>query len=179
MDLEHYTTGGFDRGRGRLVEALWLLVQALFVRSWIPGRSHRVWLLRRFGARIGRGVDIKPGVRVKFPWRLVVGEHSWIGEDVWIDNLAQVEIGSHCCVSQGVYLCTGSHDWSRSSFDLRIAPIALGDRCWVAAHALLGPGVAVGEGAVIALGSVVVRDAAAWMVHQGNPARPLKARPRG
>ena len=99
----------------------------MFVSSSIPGSAHRCFLLRAFGAKIGRGVNIKPRVKVKFPWRLIVGNHSWIGEAVWIDNLAEVEIGANCCVSQGAYLCTGSHDWNSRKFTLITKPIRVED----------------------------------------------------
>ena len=102
VDLSQYDRAHFDRGRSRWFEGLWLLVQFLFVRAWMPGTTHRKWLLTLFGARIGSGVHIKPGVRIKFPWRLTVGDHSWIGEDAWIDNLGQVEIGANCIISQGM-----------------------------------------------------------------------------
>ena len=117
-------------------------------------------LLRLFGARIGPGAVIKPGVKVKLPWRLVVGAYAWIGEDVWIDNLAEVCIGANASVSQGAYLCTGNHDWSSPTFDLRIAPIAIGDGAWVAARGVVGPGVTLGRNAILALGTVATVDIA-------------------
>src|SRR5882672_9870749 len=110
--LDLYKAKDFDRGRSRWVEATWLLAQSILLASPLWGTRLRVIVLQLFGARIGRGVTIKPGVRVKFPWRLKIGNHCWIGEDVWLDNLAEILIGDHCCLSQGAYLCTGSHDWS-------------------------------------------------------------------
>lgn len=162
--LAEYTTGGFDRGRSALVEFLWIVVQSLFVRSFLPGSSHRCWLLKMFGARLGRGVVVKPGVRVKFPWRLSVGDYSWIGEDAWIDNLAPVTVGANCCLSQGAYLCTGNHDWSALTFDLRTGPISLEDGAWVAARATVGPGITVGRNAVVALGATVTEDVPAGRI---------------
>lgn len=176
VELGQYSNLGFDRGRPRWVEALWLLVQALFVRSWIPGAWHRRWLLRLFGARIGVGVDIKPGIRVKFPGRLAVGDHTWLGEDVWIDNLAPVEIGASCCISQGAYLCTGSHDWTSSTFDLIVKPIRVRDGAWVAAKAVVAPGVTLGEGAVVGLGGVATRDLESWTIYAGCPGKKLRKR---
>ncbi len=176
VDLSRFSTGGFGRGRSALVEALWQIAQALFLRSFVPGSAHRRLLLRLFGAKIGRGVVIKPGVRVKFPWRLSVGSHSWIGEDVWIDNLATVTIGQNCCLSQGAYLCTGSHDWSRTSFDLVVKPIHLHDNVWIAARATVAPGAVAEEGAVLALGGMAAGRLAAWHIHGGVPARPLQPR---
>lgn len=176
VNLGDFDNSWFDRGRRRIVEALWLLVGSLLVSSRIPGASHRRWLLQLFGARIGAGVHIKPGVRVKFPWRLTIGPRSWIGEDVWIDNLDTVAIGADCCISQGAYLCTGSHDWTKTTFDLIVKPIRIEDGAWIAAHAIVAPGVNVGTGAVLGLGSLATTDLAEWMVHIGVPSRP--ARPR-
>src|SRR3954452_11502522 len=101
MRLDLYSPNGFNRGRPAWLEAVWLLVQPFLLSSSLPGSRVRVTTLRLFGARIGRGVTIKPHVRVKFPWRLQVGDYSWIGEDVWLDNLAEIRIGQHCCLSQG------------------------------------------------------------------------------
>lgn len=176
MRLDRFDNSTFERGRPRWVEALWLGIQGMTFSSWLPGSAWRVSLLRAFGARIGRGVVIKPGVRVKFPWRLEVGDHSWIGESAWIDNLAPVEIGAHCCVSQGAYLCTGNHDWADERFALRAQPIRLHERVWVGAFARIAPGSVLGPGCVVSLGSVASGTLAAGMIHAGNPARPLRAR---
>jgi putative colanic acid biosynthesis acetyltransferase WcaF len=174
--LDKYDNSWFSRGRSRLTEVLWLIVDAVFVSSRAPGSAHRRFFLRLFGARVGKGVAIKPGVRIKFPWRLVVGENTWLGEDVWIDNLGRVEIGANCCLSQGAYLCTGSHDWSSPSFDLVTKPIIIGDGAWIAARASVAPGVVVGEGAILAMGSVATTDLQPWGVYQGVPARLTKQR---
>jgi putative colanic acid biosynthesis acetyltransferase WcaF len=121
-------------------------------------------------------VTIKPGVVVKFPWRLEIGDYSWIGERVWLDNLAEIRVGSHCCLSQGVYLCTGNHDWSRSGFNLVVAPIIVQDQVWLAARSSVGPGVTVGCGAVLSLGSIATRNLSSWHIHQGSPAIAIKPR---
>lgn len=176
MKLSDYTTDNFERGKPRLVEFMWIILSSWFVSSKIPGTAHRKLLLRVFGAKIGKGGCIKPGVRVKFPWRLVVGDHSWIGEDVWIDNLAQVQIGNNCCISQGSYFCTGSHSWSEPRFNLKVFPITVEDCAWIAAKASVGPGVVVGQGAVLTLGSVATRSLARWTVYSGVPARVDKVR---
>ena len=163
-------TTGFDRGRPRWVEAAWMLVDVLFVRSTLRGSAHRRALLSLFGVRLGSGVAVKPGVRVKFPWRLTVGDNAWIGEDAWIDNLGEVTIGANACVSQGAYLCTGSHDWPAPGFDLVVKPIAVEAGAWVGARAVVGPGVTVGEGAVLALGSTATQALEPWGVYAGVPA---------
>lgn len=170
MRLNRYNNQEFDRGRSRLVEVLWVLMQAFFVDSWIPGSAHRVFLLRLFGATIGLGVVLKPRLRVKFPWRLGIGDHVWLGEGVWIDNLAPVVIGNHVCISQGAYLCTGSHDWTALGFDLNVKPISVADHVWVCAKAIIGPGVSIGQGSVLALGGVAVRNLSAWGLFAGVPA---------
>lgn len=168
--------GDFARGRPAPVELLWMIVQALFVSSFLPGSWHRRALLALFGATIGAKVILKPGIRVKFPWRLTIGDNSWIGEGAWIDNLAPVTIGSNCCVSQGAYLCTGSHDWTAPGFTLITRPIILEPGAWIAAKAVVGPGVTIGRGAVLGLGSVATRDLDAWTVYAGVPAVAIKQR---
>jgi len=149
-----------DRGRPAVVEVLWIVLSAFFVASFVPGSRHRVFLLRLFGASIGAGVVVKPGVKVKFPWRLTISDHSWIGEGAWIDNLAPVTIGRNVCLSQGSYLCTGNHDWSSPTFSLRTGSITLEDGAWVAAKAVVGPGVTVGRNAVVSLSAVATADIA-------------------
>jgi putative colanic acid biosynthesis acetyltransferase WcaF len=133
-------------------------------------------LLRLFGAKVGKGVYMKPGVRVKFPWYLRVGDFCWLGEDLWIDNLAPVEIGSNVCISQAAYLCTGNHDWTKPNMKLFRKSITVQDGSWVGAKAILCPGVVVGRGAVVAAGSVVTRSVSAYQVWAGNPATFLRDR---
>jgi putative colanic acid biosynthesis acetyltransferase WcaF len=151
MDLSQYRVTGYSPGRSRLVQVLWYLCSALvFQSAWFPLSAVKVWLLRLFGASIGRGVVIKPRVQIKFPWRLKVGDFVWIGESVWIDNLAVVSIGSHVCVSQGVYLCTGSHAFRRPGFDLITKEIQIHDRVWVCAMSVLLPGTRIGSDSLVA-----------------------------
>ncbi len=174
--LRKYDNAWFDRGRSKLVEALWLVLDAVLVRSRVPGYVHRRLILRVFGARIGKRVLIKPGVRIKFPWRLEIGDDSWIGEDVWIDNLAPVHIGANCCISQGVYICTGSHDWATPTFDLIVKPVNIDDGAWAGSRSIIGPGVSMGEGAILSLGSVATSDLIPWGIYQGVPATLVKQR---
>jgi putative colanic acid biosynthesis acetyltransferase WcaF len=176
IDLARFRNPQFDRARPKWFEAIWMVTQALFVSSRLPGSAHRRLLLKLFGARIGVGVIVKPNVRIKFPWRLEIGDHSWIGEEVWIDNLALVKIGSNACISQGAYVCTGSHDWSSPTFDLIVKPITIGDGAWVAAKSTVGPGVTVGEGAVLGLGSTASKDLDPWCIYSGAPAEFVKKR---
>lgn len=177
MRLDHYSVGTYTPGAPLWKQLLWYFIGSPLVQSyWLPGSSIKVWLLRRFGAQVGQGVRIKPGVRVKFPWRLTVGDWVWIGERAWLDNLAEITLADHVCVSQEVYLCTGNHNWSEPTFQLMTAPIHLKRGCWVAARAVVGPGVTIGEGAVLALGGVAVRSLDSMTVYAGNPALPIKPR---
>ncbi len=163
---------GLDRGRSKAVEAVWYLLKCVFLLSaWPWPSSWRVALLRAFGAKVGEGVNIKPRVNVHFPWKLEIGDHAWIGEEVFILNFEPVRIGAQCCVSQRVFLCTGNHDYRDEAFSFRNAPITLGDGVWVGAGVFVGPGVEIGTESVVAAGSVVTRDLPANAVCAGNPAR--------
>ncbi len=138
-----------------ITRALWYFVSlTLFENGWFPVSAPKAWILRQFGAKIGRGLVIRPGVRIKFPWRLEIGEDCWIGQDVWIDNLDQVTLNSDVCVSQGAYLCTGSHDHRSPTFELRIGPITVGHGAWLAAKCIVLQNTTVPPGAVIGAGSV-------------------------
>ncbi|HET9577665.1 MAG TPA: WcaF family extracellular polysaccharide biosynthesis acetyltransferase [Burkholderiaceae bacterium] len=158
MNLAHYSADKFERGRPSVVELLWLITATIAFARAVPFNFLRVAALRVFGASLGRAVVVKPGVRVKFPWRLRVGDHSWIGEDAWIDNLDDVVIGSNTCISQGAYLCTGNHDWKAETFDLMTAPITVGDGVWIAAKAMIAPGVVIGNDSIVTLGCVLTRS---------------------
>ena len=132
VDLSSYDNGWYFAGRNRFVCTLWYFVSlAVFESGWVPLLRPKRWLLRLFGARIGRGLVIKPQVWIKYPWRLAVGDYCWIGKGAWIDNLADVQLGSHVCVSQQVYICTGSHDRNRPSFDLITRPVEVGNGAWL------------------------------------------------
>lgn len=176
MYLDHYTLNHYTPGASYWKQVLWYSVGSPFVQHRLTPSSWKCWMLRIFGASIGQEVRIKPGVRIKFPWRLTVGNYVWIGEDAWLDNLAPITLESHVCLSQAVYLCTGNHDWSHPHFQLITAPILIEQGSWIAARATIGPGVTVKQGAVLALGSVTGRSLNAMTVYAGNPAQPLKMR---
>lgn len=170
-DLTLFDNSWYSPGRTPLVQALWFFFGLPVLRSrLIPFSFVRAFVLRAFGASIAPGVVLKPGIRVKYPWLLSVGANSWIGEDVWIDNLAQVGIGTNACVSQGAYLCTGNHNWADPAFALIVEPVALGDGSWVGARAMICPGVSLGECSVASAGSVVTRCIPPFEIHAGNPA---------
>jgi putative colanic acid biosynthesis acetyltransferase WcaF len=174
-DLSRFSNRGYQRGAGRLKELLWLLSRGLFFRG-LPLNALRRFLLRSFGAHVGKGAVIKPGVKVTFPWRLTLGDHVWLGEEVFILNLAPVTIGNHVCISQRAFLCTGSHDWSDPYFGLVTKPITIHDGVWICAGAFVGPGVTIGRNAVATAGSVVTHDLPEGMICGGNPCVPLKPR---
>ncbi|MEL6920974.1 MAG: WcaF family extracellular polysaccharide biosynthesis acetyltransferase [Pseudomonadota bacterium] len=174
--LDLFENPEFSRGASRVKELFWLAVSAVLFESWLPGSGWRRQVLRAFGADIGKGVIIKPRVRVKFPWRLKIGDHSWIGEAVWIDNLAQVTVGSHCCLSQGAYLCTGSHDWTDPKFKLTTHPIEIGHGCWVGAKASLAPGTVLEDGVVVAMGKCVSGVLEGWTIHAFATVKSAKKR---
>ncbi len=135
-----------------IVNCIWYVVNNLIINSCFPGTYFRVMLMRLFGAKIGENVVIKPYVRVKFPWKLVIGQGSWIGESTWIDNHTTVNIADNACLSQGVYLCCGSHDWNDPHFSLIVGPIYIDSGAWICAYAKLGPNTRIGANAVVALG---------------------------
>jgi putative colanic acid biosynthesis acetyltransferase WcaF len=141
---------GYDKGRSRVVQAAWFAVQNLvFWKWWLPA-SLRPKLLRVFGAQVGNNVFIRHRVRVLWPWKLTVGDNTWIGEDAWILNLEPVTIGHDVCLSQGVFVCAGSHDMTSPTFEYDNGPIAIANEVWVGAQAMILRGVTVGNGAVVA-----------------------------
>ncbi|BAZ39808.1 transferase hexapeptide repeat containing protein [Calothrix sp. NIES-4101] len=180
MRLNNYSTGHYSPGAPLWKQILWYFIGSPLVENhWLPVSNLKVCILRLFGAKIGQGVRIKPGVRVKFPWRLIIGNYVWIGEDAWIDNIATVIIESHVCISQNVYLCTGNHDWNHPDFLLVPAPIHIHESSWIAAKSVIGPGVTVGKGAVLTLGGVAGKSLEPMTVYAGNPAAPIKQRKLG
>jgi putative colanic acid biosynthesis acetyltransferase WcaF len=159
----------FDRGRSLLTECLWLLCSALLFSSWLPGSFWRRALLRLFGAEIGKGVIVKPFVKVKFPWRLHIGDFGGLGERVWIDNVAMVEIGPNSWLSQDVYVCSGNHDWTSLDLPLMTRAVTVEPNVWVGARAVVGPGVRIGRGSVVTLGTVVLGEIPPWSIVSPGP----------
>lgn len=171
VDLSTFSNPRFDRGASKLRESLWLVVSLLLFRlcpfSLSPVKRA---VLRAFGARVGDGVVVKPQVKITFPWKLALGNHVWLGEECWLLNLDRITIGSNVCVSQRAFLCTGNHDYRRSTFDLITKPITIEDGAWVGAGSWVGPGVKVGAHAVLAAGSIATKSLEAWGIYSGNPA---------
>ncbi|NIJ53719.1 WcaF family extracellular polysaccharide biosynthesis acetyltransferase [Dyadobacter arcticus] len=166
-----YQPGSFAK------QLLWYFANRLFINTYLPYPSgFKVWLLKMFGAQLGPGVVIKPKVNIKYPWFLKIGENSWIGENVWIDNLIMVTIESNVCLSQGCMLLTGNHDYTKSSFDLKVKPIVLESGVWIGAGAVVCPGVHAGSHAVLTVNSVATGNLDTYCIYQGNPAKYVKTR---
>lgn len=153
--LSGFTGAGYDKGRPVHWQVAWLAASSLLVSHWWCPARLRVAVLRAFGAQIGRGVVLRHRVRVHWPWKLTVGDDTWIGEDVWILNLEPVTIGSDVCISQGVLLCTGSHDRRSPTFEFDNAPIVVQDGAWVAARATVLRGSVIGRDAVVGATALV------------------------
>jgi putative colanic acid biosynthesis acetyltransferase WcaF len=176
VDLSKFDNSWYRPG-GKTRRLLWYVCNAVFVNSSVPyPSSFKSALLRLFGAKVGRGVVIKPNVNIKFPWFLELGDHVWLGEGAWIDNLTHVRVGSHVCLSQGAYVLTGNHDYKRVAFDLLVSPVVIEDGVWVGAKAVVCPGTTLRTHAVVTAGSVISRDVKAWTIYSGNLATPVRAR---
>ncbi len=177
INLRSYNNSWYNPGGTRFRRTAWFFLGLPLLRSkWLPSATFRVALLRLFGSRIGKRTVIKPGVNVKYPWHLLIGDDCWLGEDCWIDNLTTVRLGNSVCISQGAYLCTGNHDWSDPAFGLMIAPIQLNDGAWAGAKTILTPGVVLGNGAIAGSGSVVTGIVPDYEIYAGNPAVFVKRR---
>jgi putative colanic acid biosynthesis acetyltransferase WcaF len=173
VDLRKYDQSKFERGRPGWYVMLWWLVQAVvFPLSPHNFNGLRCWLLRLFGASIGKGVLIRPTARFTYPWKIAIADHSWIGDDVVFYSIDQIQIGSHCVISQKSYLCTGSHDIQDRAFGLVTAPIIIENGVWLATDCFVGCGVTIGANTVVGARSSVFRDLPAHQVAWGCPCRP-------
>lgn len=161
-------------GASRLKQVTWYFTNIfVFKHALLPVSGFKVWLLRLFGAKLGKGVLIKPSVNIKFPWKLKVGDNTWIGEEVWIDNLSDIEIGSNVTLSQGAMLLTGSHDHTRERFDFVSYPIILEDGVWIGAKAVVFGGITCRSHSILGLNSVAERNLEPYTIYKGNPAVPV------
>lgn len=160
------------RGRPAVVVQLWWLVQgSLFRLSPQLLYGWRNTLLRAFGCRVGKDVRVRPSVRITYPWKVSIGDRSWIGDDVELYSLGEIRIGADAVVSQKSYLCTGSHDHRAVAFDIYAKPIVVEDEAWVCTDVFVHPGVTIGRGAVIAARSVLHEDAQPLGIYTGAPAQ--------
>ncbi|RDC56203.1 colanic acid biosynthesis acetyltransferase WcaF [Pedobacter chinensis] len=173
---KNFNTGDFKIGASKLKQFLWYFTDVLFFKSrMIPFSAVLVLILRLFGAKIGKQTRLKPGIHIKYPWKLMIGDFSWLA-DCYIENLDWVRIGANCCISQQAMLMTGNHNYKNPGFDLITKPIILEEGVWVGAAAQVGPGVKLMSHAVLTMGSVAVNDLASYSIYQGNPAVKIRDR---
>lgn len=177
QQLDRFALPPNFRGRPAWLVQLWWLVQDTLFR-WSPQflYSWRRFLLRLFGARVGKGVLVRPTVRVTYPWKVTIGDYAWIGDDVVLYSLGEIEIGAHTVISQKAYLCTGSHDFTRPTFDIYARPIRVGEQVWIATDVFVAPGVTIGPGTVVGARSTVLHDLPGGMICHGSPAKPVRPR---
>lgn len=178
QDLARFRMPAGFRGRGAVLVQLWWLVDTLLFRpSPQVLYGWRRWLLRRFGAAIGKGVLIRPSAQITYPWKVTIGDHAWIGDHAILYSLADIRIGAHSVVSQLSHLCTGSHAIESASFAITAAPITIGSQCWIASDVFIAPGVTIADAAVVGARSSVFHDLPPAMICTGTPARPVRPRP--
>ena len=177
VDLSTFTNPEYSAQAGSFKKLVWYIVNVVFfINPLNPISSLKVWLLRRFGAKVGQGVVIKPAVNIKYPWLLHIGNHVWLGERIWIDNLVQITIQDHVCISQGAMLLTGNHNYKLPTFNLLTGEIVLERGSWIGAKSIVCPGITVANHAILAVNSVATQPLEAYGIYQGNPAKWVRQR---
>ncbi len=174
--LSCFDNGWYKPGRNFIVRSLWYYSNVIFFKWAFPFNFIKVIVLKIFGAKMGKHVVIKPHVNIKYPWRLIIGNHVWIGENVWIDNLGDVVIEDNVCISQGAMLLCGNHNYKKTSFDLMLGNISLKQGAWIGAKSIVCPGVIIGSHAVLTVGSVATQNLEDYTIYRGNPAVAIKKR---
>lgn len=177
QDLSTFRVPPGFRGRNAFVVQLWWIVQATLF-GWSPQVLYgwRNFLLRLFGARIGKGVAIRPGARITYPWKLEVGDYCWVGDESVFYNLDKITLGNNVALAHRVYLCTGLHDYTDPAFAIRALPIAIRDEVWLTNDVFVGPGVTIGRGTVVGARSTVLHDLPETMLCAGYPAKAIRPR---
>ncbi|OZV70815.1 WcaF family extracellular polysaccharide biosynthesis acetyltransferase [Winogradskyella aurantia] len=177
QNLELYKNPKGFRGRSAVTVQLWWLVHFFlfkpspqFLYGW------RRFLARSFGAKIGKNVLLRPSVQMTYPWKVSIGDNSWIGDEVVLYSLGNIDIGSNSVISQRSYLCTGSHDYTDVSFPIYENQIKIGNECWIATDVFVAPGVVIGDRAVIGSRSTVLKGVEEGTVNIGSPCRMIKKR---
>ena len=177
VNLALFNNKWYKPGRNFIIRAIWFCVNSIFLINSLNFSSGlKKLLLRMFGAKIGKGVVLKPGINIKYPWNLTIGDHSWIGERVWIDCLDKVTIGANCCISQGAVLLTGNHNYSKKSFDLETAPIVLEEGVWIGAGSMVTGGIICLSHSVLSVKSVASQNLRSYSIYKGNPAVKIRNR---
>jgi len=168
---------GLDRGVSKFTEAIWYLFKITFFLNPIPfPQKLKAFLLRLFGAKVGKGTVIKPRVNIHMPWKLEIGDNTWIGEEVFILSFELIKIGSNVCISQRAFLCAGNHDYRDPAFKYRNGPITIEDGAWIGACCFVGPYVTVGTDTVVSASSVVTTKLKPNSIYRGNPLEFVKKR---
>jgi len=176
-DLSKYDNSVYNPGSNAVIRFFWYFVNLLFFKNpYNPISKIKVFFLKVFGAEIGNGVIIKPSVNIKYPWRLKIGNNVWVGENVWIDNLADVYIADNVCISQGAMLLTGSHDYTKATFDVITGKIILEEGCWIGAKSVVYPNVTCRSHSILGVNSVAVKDLDPYYIYNGNPAIKISKR---
>jgi len=176
-DLSSFDNSHFSPGKNHLTVILWFIIGRIFINTYFPVPiSLKRFVLRAFGASIGKGLVIKPKVNIKYPWNLSVGDFCWIGEQVWIDNLVKVTLGNHVCLSQGAMLLTGNHNYKKTSFDLIVRTIVLEDGVWVGAKSTVCPGVRCKSHSMLGVGSIATASLEPYSIYFGVPAQAIRTR---
>jgi putative colanic acid biosynthesis acetyltransferase WcaF len=175
--LDNFSLPKKFRGRPAWIVQFWWLVQSTFF-AWSPQFLYgwRRFLLRLFGAEIGKNVLVRPTAQVTYPWKVSISDFSWIGDDVVLYSLGEIDIGKNTVISQKSYLCTGSHDYTKTTFDIYAKSIRIGDGVWIASDVFVAPGVQVGNGCVVGVRSTVLGDLPAGKICYGSPAKVIKDR---
>lgn len=177
QDLSLFRVPPGFRGRSAfLVQLWWLVGGAFFSCSPQVAYGFRVWILRLFGAKVGRNVKIRASAKITYPWFFEIGDNSWIGDDSVIYNLARISIGSNVALAHRVYLSAGSHLTESLAFDIVGKPIVIEDECWLPNDVFVAPGVTIGRGAVIGARSSVFKDMPSGMICMGSPCKPVRPR---
>ncbi len=177
IDLSKFDNSWYKIGKPYIIVIIWYFINILFLKNPMNfSSSLKIFLLKLFGANIGKKVVIKPSVNIKYPWRLIIGNNTWIGENVWIDNLDDVLIGNNCCISQGVLLLCGNHNYKKLTFDLIIGKIVLKDGCWIGANSVVTQNVICENYSILTVNSVASKNMDSNGIYQGNPAVKIRER---
>lgn len=161
LDLKNYANPVGYRGKSNLVVFIWYLVaNTVFRFSPRNANKYRVRILRLFGAQIDEGVLIRRTVKIEFPWKLKLGAYSWLGDNVTLYNQTKLSVGANSVISQNCYICTGTHDWRKPTFDLVLKPVNIGASVWIAADTFIGPGVDVGDNVLIGCRKTIMTSVA-------------------
>lgn len=177
QNLQLFKVPDAFRGRSKYIVQLWWIINATLF-SWSPQMLYgwRRFLLRSFGAKIGKNVLIRSSVKVTYPWKVEIGDYSWIGDECVLYSLGIIKIGKNVAVAHKVYFNTGGHDYQKVTFDIFAKPVIVEDECWLTNDVYLAPGVVIGKGTIVGARSSVLKSLPAGKVCVGSPAKPIKDR---